>query len=70
MTEAGKVSPTVWNMYRGCLRKKAYYTLEHAEKVAKRVEERTGIKMHCYYCNYCGRYHLTKQEVTGKNKGF
>lgn len=70
MAKPGRVSHETWVMYRGCLRKKAYWTLEYAEQVAKRVEERTGIKMHCYHCDICGRYHLTKQDVTGKNKGF
>lgn len=48
-------------MYGKCLRKRAYRTLEIAERECKKISEKSGIQFYIYWCKLCGNYHLTKQ---------
>lgn len=55
-------------LHTGCLKKKAYYTIELAEKVARRCEvERPGTQLRTYWCNICGNFHLTSQKEEPKS---
>lgn len=49
-------------MYRMCLHKKVYRTLEYAEAKAKKFTKLFGLKFHVYTCPLCGYYHLTTKE--------
>lgn len=45
---------------RMCASKRVYRTEKYALGVAKRCEERRGVKLRAYSCPYCGNWHVTK----------
>ena len=55
---------------RGCLSKKRYSSEKLAKKAAKKVLRERGVELHCYYCNQCFGYHLTKNSNPSNDKVF
>lgn len=55
---------------RGCLGKKRYSSEGLAKKAAKKVFKERGVELHCYYCNQCFGYHLTKNSNPSNDKVF
>lgn len=56
-------------MWRVCLRKIRYKTLEKAKRAANRAFEKRGTYLRVYLCPVCGGYHLThKKEVLTNDK--
>lgn len=53
---------------RSCLRKKKYRSIKVAQEVAEKAFKERGVVLHCYYCNFCGCYHLTKTSDTREGK--
>lgn len=51
-----------------CLCKHSYRTAGYAEEVAKKVYRERGVELHCYWCNICGKYHLTKRLPKNKKE--
>lgn len=47
------------NLYRACVSKRRYRTIEYAQKMAKIFTEKYGTPQYVYYCPYCFGYHLT-----------
>jgi hypothetical protein len=43
-----------------CKSKQRFETLEYAEGIAKKQEEKCGIKIYVYSCSFCSGYHITK----------
>ena len=55
---------------KGCLGKKRYSSSELAKKAAKKAMSARGVELHCYYCNQCCGYHLTKNDKPSNEKVF
>lgn len=49
-------------VYWACKRKSRYPNQNTANRAAKKMTVRFGVKMFVYYCRYCEGYHLTKKE--------
>ena len=62
MTEKKVSEKWIKQFVTGCIRKKPYRTLAHAQNVANQRFKKTGVVFHCYYCNICGCYHLTRRK--------
>lgn len=52
--------------YRQCARKKGFNTTREANRAIHQVKNKENIKLNYYYCEYCGKYHLTKRRVDSK----
>ena len=57
----GRLDNWVKSFLKSCISKKAYPSVEKAKKVADKVLKERGVQLHCYWCEQCGRYHLTKR---------
>ncbi len=55
------------SLYKTCLHKKKFHTLEHVKKVAKAKTEQYGNNLSYYLCPFCGCYHLTKKKTEEEN---
>lgn len=55
------------SLYKSCLHKKKFITLEHVKKVAKAKSEQYGVNFNYYLCPYCACYHLTRKETNEKH---
>ena len=49
-------------MYKMCLHKRRYKTLEKAERAAKFMTDKYGKIQTPYYCPVCQAYHLTTHQ--------
>lgn len=52
-------------MYKTCLSKRKYRTLDYALKEAKKIEEKFGQKHYVYKCPMCLFYHTTTHKHDG-----
>jgi len=53
---------------KSCLWKKTYYTMDEANKYARKMDKKYGNKSRAYQCKKCGGYHLTTKPLRSNNE--
>jgi hypothetical protein len=62
-----------WKYINSCLKKKSYSFSYEAVKAAMQLGNDKHIKTQIYFCNYCGKYHVTshcRETTSGANHNF
>lgn len=54
--------------YFSCEKKQRYRTQHIAREAANRAFTERGVRLRCYYCQYCNGYHLTKRNPNGETE--
>jgi ribosomal protein L32 len=55
-------------MWRSCLKKRAYRSLEKAQATIERIQKERNVELFVYFCPLCGEYHLTHKSRKEFNK--